>query len=91
LDSSTLKIKELGKLIFDFREAQKISQEELAVKAGNGLYRQLIGRIEAGKQAPTLIQAEAISEVLGSDVLAQWRQVCTPFKTPDKWKVVNPK
>ena len=54
--------KQLGKRIRRFRETQKLSQEELAYRAG--VHRTYLGGIERGERNPSLKNLAAIARAL---------------------------
>jgi len=54
--------KQLGKRIRRFRETQKLSQEELAYRAG--VHRTYLGGIERGERNPSLKNLAAIAKAL---------------------------
>ena len=54
--------KQLGKRIRQFRGTQKLSQEELAYKAG--VHRTYLGGIERGERNPSLKNLAAIAKAL---------------------------
>ena len=56
----------MGLRIASLRKQAKLTQEELADRAG--LQRTHVGRIEAGKYAVTLETVEAIAQALGMTV-----------------------
>jgi DNA-binding XRE family transcriptional regulator len=64
----------LGQKIKMERRAKKLSQSELAELVGFGLYRQLVGDIENGRQLPTIFQLVQIAKKLDVD-LHQWLSI----------------
>ena len=54
--------KQLGNRIRRFRETQKLSQEELAYRAG--VHRTYLGGIERGERNPSLKNLAAIAKAL---------------------------
>jgi len=54
--------KQLGKRVRRFRETQKLSQEELAYRAG--VHRTYLGGIERGERNPSLKNLAAIAKAL---------------------------
>jgi transcriptional regulator with XRE-family HTH domain len=64
---------ELGKQIRDIRTTKKLSQEELAFKAG--IDRSYMGGIERGERNVTLLTLVKIAESLGCDVSAFTKKI----------------
>lgn len=68
--SKTALAKAIGKSIREQRERKKVSQEELADKAG--LYRTYIGHVEVGRYMPSAYTLYKIAKALNiksSDIL----------------------
>jgi len=53
----------LGRIIKTFRKARRLSQDELALRAG--VDRGYLGAIESGQANPTVDKLDAIGEALG--------------------------
>lgn len=62
---------QFGHRIRKLREAQKISQEEMAYKAG--VHRTYLGGIERGERNPSLKNIAAIAKALGVDLSELFR------------------
>ena len=62
----TLSTKKLAETVRNHRESKELTQEEL----GNltGINRIMIGRIEKENFIPSIVQFEALSQVLGFDI-----------------------
>lgn len=60
-----------GKVLRRRREAAKLSQEDLAEKAG--LHRNYVGLLERGKQIPTILVVEKLAAALGTTVTSLMR------------------
>lgn len=62
----TLSTKKLAETVRNLRESKELTQEEL----GNltGINRIMIGRIEKENFIPSIVQFEALSQVLGFDI-----------------------
>ena len=56
--------KMVGKRVAKRRRKLRLTQHELALKAGAGLYRQLVGRLENGEQMPSIFQLQALADAL---------------------------
>ncbi len=71
-------IEELAKLIRAHREARKLSQKDLAERAGTS--HSAISRIESGRYGITLDTLQRVAQALGADLIlsfetARWRPV----------------
>jgi transcriptional regulator with XRE-family HTH domain len=68
---------QIGEEIKHLRQKKNLTQTEVAELAtGFGLYRQLIGRIEAGKVELTVRQLSGLAKVLDADVQG-WLEMLT--------------
>lgn len=65
----------LGRKIKSLRTHQSLSQLDLAKKSGQGLYRQLIVKIEAGRYLPTVFQVNAIAKALGQNPIDWLKEI----------------
>jgi len=67
---------EVGRLIARARQAQGLSQAELARRTG--LRRELVGRIERGQANPTLVVLIALADGLGYAMEELLARECLP-------------
>jgi ribosome-binding protein aMBF1 (putative translation factor) len=64
---------EVGKMIRQLREAQQLSQRELAERMGTT--QSVVGRLEAGGSRPTLATLERVAQALGLRVEVSFRDL----------------
>lgn len=62
----------LRQIVYEQRRKLALTQEETARRAG--MNRIMLGRIERGTYIPTILQLQALSEVLQYDPTSLWRE-----------------